>query len=179
MRIVYLLLVLAIVCLPHYAIAGAEAAAVFYQLGDWQLYGDGPGYLDLGIGAFDVTEGSGGQASAAARLEFRFGKKLGFIGPAVGLLANTDGGWFGYGGIYADIVYKSLVITPLLAAGGFEEGCGKDLGGTFQFRSALGLAWQFANGARLGLQAAHISNADLHERNPGEEDFLVTFAWPF
>lgn len=179
MRIVYLLPVLAIVCLPYRAIAGGEAATVFYQLGNWQLYGDGPGYLDLGIGAFDATEGSGGQASAAARLEFRFGKKLGFVGPAVGLLANTDGGWFGYGGIYADIVYKSLVITPRLSAGGFEEGCGKDLGGTFQFRPTLGLAWQFTNGARLGLQAAHISNGDLHERNPGEEDFLVTFAWPF
>ncbi len=179
MKIAYLLLALVLAALPQTAAATSTPQTVFYELGNWQLNGTGPHYLDLGLGVFDANEGSGGQASAAARLEFRSGRKLGFVGPLVGVLANTDGGWFGYGGIYADIVYKRLVITPLLSAGAFEEGCGKDLGGTFQFRSALGLAWQFANGARLGLQAAHISNADLHEHNPGEEDFLVTFAWPF
>jgi hypothetical protein len=179
MRIAYLLLVLALAGLPLRAAAGENPQAVFYQLGNWQLYGAGPHYFDLGLGVFDARESSGGQASAAARLELRLGKKLGFVGPAVGLLANTDGGWFGYGGLYADLAYKRLIITPLLSAGAFDEGSGKDLGGTFQFRPALSLAWQFANGARLGLQAAHISNADLHSINPGEEEFLVTLAWPF
>jgi hypothetical protein len=177
MKFIYVTLVLILVGLPLQA--AADDPQVFYGIGNWQLLGAESHYLDLGIGVFDVTENNGGDASGAARLELRGGKKLGFIGPAIGLLANTDGGWFGYAGLYADIAYKNLRITPLLSAGGYEEGDGKDLGGTFQFRSVLNLSWQFANRSRLGLQVAHISNADLHRHNPGAEDVLITFAWPF
>lgn len=179
MKSTCLALILLASCLTSPVVAADKPQDVFYRMGNLQLMGPGPHWLDVGIGAFDATGGGGANCSGAARLELRIGKKLWFVGPAVGLLANSDGGWFGYGGIYADIVYKHLVITPLLAAGGYESGDGKDLGGTFQFRSSLSLAWQFANRARVGLQVAHISNADLHDSNPGEEDYLITFAWPF
>ncbi|MGE4545228.1 MAG: acyloxyacyl hydrolase [Pedobacter sp.] len=179
MKLFYLMLFLILIGLPYRANAGGVPPTAFYQVGNWQLLGAESHYLDLGLGVFDATENNHGSAVGAARLELRVGKKLGFVGPAVGLLATTDGGWFGYGGLYADIVYKNLVITPMLSMGGYEEGDGKDLGGTLEFRSVLGLSWQFANRARLGLQIAHISNADMHDKNPGAEDFLLTFAWPF
>lgn len=179
MKSTYLALILLAFCMTSPALAVDKPQAAFHQIGNWQLMGAGPHWLDLGLGVFDGTGKRGGKSSEAARLELRIGKKLGFIGPAIGLLANTDGGLFGYGGIYADIVYKKLVITPLLAVGGCDSGDGKDLGGTFQFRSSLTLAWQCANRARLGLQVAHISNADLHENNPGEEDYLISLAWSF
>jgi hypothetical protein len=179
MKLFYLLLVLVLISLPYRANAAGVAPEAFYQLGNWQLLGAESHYLDLGLGVFDATENRHGSAAGEARIELRVGQKLGFVGPAVGLLATTDGGWFGYGGLYADIVYKNLVITPMLSMGGYEAGDGKDLGGTLEFRSVLGLSWQFANRARLGLQIAHISNADMHDKNPGAEDFLLTFAWPF
>lgn len=179
MKWLYLLLFVMLFCLPHRADAANAPPEIFYQAGNWQILGTAPHYLDLGLGAFDLIAESDGRTSGAARLELRAGNKLWFIGPAVGVLANTDGGWFGYGGIYADVAYGNLVITPLLAAGGYDEGAGKDLGGDFQFRTVLTFSWQFANRVRLGVQVAHISNAGLDDRNPGEEDVLLTLGLPF
>ena len=83
-------------------------------------------------------------------------------------MGNTDGGAFGYGGMYADLTYGNLVITPLLGAGVYAEGDSKDLGGVFEFRSELGVACQFHDGTRLGLRIAHLSNAGIYHSNPGE-----------
>jgi len=179
MKGVYWLLILFLLWLPHRAEAANKPPEIFYQKDNWQVLGTGPHYLDLGLGVFDLIGEYGGRASGAACIGLRPGNKLGFIGPAVGWLANTDGGWFGYGGIYADILYKDLIITPLLSAGHYEKGDGKDLGGNFQFRICLGLSWPFANRFRLGLHLAHISNAGIYDRNPGEEELLLTLGWPF
>lgn len=170
-----LLFAIALLLIPLTPAFAAEPASIFHQFGNLKIYGDGPHYLDLGLGGFDVD----GESSGAARVELRCGKKVFFVGPAIGLLANTDGGFFAYGGIYADIVYRKLVVTPFWGAGGYEEGDGKDLGGTFQFRTSITLAYQFDNLSRLGVQAAHISNADLHKDNPGAQNILLTFALPF
>ncbi len=179
MKSTYLLLVMLLFCLPHRADANSALPDVFYQVKNWRVLGSGSHYLDLGVGGFDVIEEYQGHASGAARIELRVGNKLWFVGPVFGVLANTDGGWFSYGGIYADIENKNIVITPQLSIGEYKEGAGKDLGGTCQFRFAVGLSWQFVNRARLGLQLAHISNAGLDDHNPGEEDILMTFGWPF
>ncbi|WP_258367659.1 acyloxyacyl hydrolase [Acidithiobacillus ferrooxidans] len=42
----------------------------------------------------------------------------------------------------------------------------------------LGMAYQFANQSRLGLKIAHISNAKIHQEDPGEDEILVTYAVP-
>ena len=175
----YWLLVLCLLCLPCRAEAANKPAETFYQNGNWRILGNGPHYLDLGLGVFDLVGEHGGRASGAANIGLRPGHKLWCIGPAVGWLANTDGGWYGYAGFYADIVYKDLVITPLLTAGRYEVGDGKDLGGKFQFRTCLGFSYQYSNQFRLGLHIAHISNAGIYDRNPGEEEILLTLGWPF
>ena len=38
----------------------------------------------------------------------------------------------------------------------------------------LGRGLCFDNGFRLGIGFGHISNADIHLRNPGENDLMVT-----
>ncbi len=145
--------------------------------GPVEVLGDSADLLSIGLGGFNIDNG---RSSPAGRLEWRFGRKLFFVGPALGVLANLDGGVFGYGGLYADVLFfRRLVFTPLLAAGGYHEGGSKDLGGTFQFRSALELAWRRDDGIRVGVQYAHISNANIYDRNPGEEDLFLTFAFPF
>jgi hypothetical protein len=170
----YLLFAFILFFAPLCQTADAESISVLHRHGNWQIYGDSPYYLDIGIGAFDADE----DKSSAARIEFRFGKKYFIFGPTIGLLASNNNVYYGYGGIYADIAYKRLVITPMGGFGGYEEGDARDLGGTFQFRAAITLSYQFDNQFRLGFQAGHISNAGTHNSNPSEQDLLLTLAIP-
>ncbi len=168
------------------AAAGREADGqrVFHRLGPVAVLGDGPHYVDVGLGVFDVFEGvvftdDEENRSAAGRVELRLGEKLYFIGPAVGLMANTDGGVFGYVGMYADLTYGDIVITPFAGPGGYAEGGSKDLGGVFQFRTGVTVAYAFAGGSRLGIHLGHLSHAGINGSNPGEEDVFITYALPF
>lgn len=161
------------------AVAAAEPQTVSLSVGDVEFLGDGPNFIDLGVGAFDIIEESNGSVSAAANVELRFGEKLFFVGPAIGIVANTDGSVFGYGGIYADVRYRKFVVTPLLSLGGLKQGGGKDLGGVFQFRIGLTLAYEFDEGSRLGARVAHMSSAGINDRNPGEEEIMLTYTLPF
>jgi lipid A 3-O-deacylase len=164
----------AISCLP----LGDTRSAEPIRIGGIELLGTGPSYIDLAAGVFDALGEGAGQAAAAGRIELRWGEKLFFVGPALGLMANTDGGVFGYAGLYADIAYGNFIITPLGGIGAYDRGHGKDLGGTFQFRIGIGLAYEFEDRSRLGLRVDHISNAHLHDRNPGEEEILMSYSIP-
>jgi hypothetical protein len=148
--------------------------------GDLAVLGDTPHYLDLGVGVFDLRATfDRSERSAAGRVELLGGKKLWFLGPAIGLMANTDGGVFGYGGLYADIAYRNFIVTPFAGFGGYRQKNSSDLGGIFQFRVSLGISYVFANRHRLGLNLAHISNASTHDKNGGEEELYITYAIPF
>ena len=159
---------------PCVARAEGPATVAFAHLGPIVVHGNEADNLLLGAGAFDVRD----ETAAAGTVEYRFGRKVFVIGLALGMVANTDGGLYGYAGAYADLSYGRLYITPQLAMGGYGDGDGTDLGGVFQFRQSLDLAYRFANGQRLGVRVAHISNADIHESNPGEEEVLLTYSFP-
>ncbi len=162
------------------AAARAEEGPVVFSIGNVDLLGQGPNYLDLGIGAFDVFERkSDSKRSAAMRAEFRLGEKIYGLGPAVGALANTDRGAYGYLGLYADLRYRDFVFTPLAGVGAYHQADSSDLGGVFQFRLALGITYQFEDQSRLGITLGHISNARIHDENPGEDEVYVSFALPF
>ena len=135
--------------------------------------------MEVGVGAFDVFGRDEPRRSAVGRLELRIGEKVYFVGLAIGLMANTDGGVYGYGGFYADLVYGDFVLTPFLGFGGYREGGSKDLGGVFQFRSGGTLAYAFPDGSRLGIHVGHLSNAYIHEDNDGEEDIMLTYGFAF
>lgn len=64
------------------------------RLGPVELRGDGPSYAEAGFGGFNVLDMDDGGASAAGQIQLRWGRKLYFIGPAIGLMGNTDGGGF-------------------------------------------------------------------------------------
>lgn len=160
---------------------GAHAGGgdhVAFRVGAVEFLGRAPSYIDVGVGVFDVFLEDDDITTPAARIELRWGEKLFFIGPAIGIMANTDGGVFGYGGIYADIRYGNFVLMPLLAVGGYHQGDSKDLGGVFQFRVGLGLNYQVEGGARIGVRLDHVSNAGTHGSNPGEEELLLTLSVP-
>lgn len=151
-------------------------------LGPFEVLPSGDGMIMVGAGEFNAFQkqdpGEVG-ASSELNLEYQFGKKFFYLGFAVGGLANTDGGKFLYLGNYADIRFKKFVATPLLSVGAYRKGSGPDLGGTLQFRSSLTLAYELNNGSRFGVRIAHISNADIHDENPGANEVLITYAFPF
>ena len=75
------------------------------------------------------------------------------------------GGLYGYVGTYGDLSYKRIYFTPQIAMGGYHDGDSADLGGVFQFRVSLDVAYRFDNGHRVGVRAAHISNGGVNEQN--------------
>jgi lipid A 3-O-deacylase len=146
----------------------------FAELGPIVIHGNEADNLLVGAGVFDLTH----DETAAGTIEYRFGRKVFMVGFALGLMANVDGGLFGYVGTYSDLSYKKLYVTPQLAMGGYHEGDSTDLGGVFQFRVSLDVAYRLDNGHRLGVRWGHISNADAHEQNPGEEELFLTYSVP-
>lgn len=158
--------------------SSAESTPAYATLGPFDVLGDGHHYLDAGVGLFDCFNKLD-ERSNAARIELRIGKKLAFVGPAVGVVANEEGGRIGYAGIYADFAYKKLVLTPLLAVGAYRRGNSIDLGGTFEFRESLEIAYRVSDRWRTGIAVAHLSNAGLHRENPGQQDIFVTCAYGF
>jgi len=70
------------------------------------------------------------------------------------------------------------VLTPSFGVGAYDEGDGKDLGDTIEFRSQVELAYRFDNRSRVGVAFSHISNAGIGDRNPGTEILNVYYAYP-
>ena len=173
-RLLALALLGALSLMASAACADGASTTAFAHLGPIVVHGNEADNLLLGAGLFDLRD----DTSGAGTVEYRFGRKVFLVGFALGLMANTDGGLFGYVGAYADLSYKKFYVTPQLAMGGYGEGSSTDLGGVFQFRESLDLAYRFDNGHRLGIRAAHISNAAIHDINPGEEELLLTYSFP-
>jgi hypothetical protein len=138
-----------------------------------RVQGAGPHYLNLAVGTFEAFDDI--DDSLAGQVEFRFGKKILGIGPLAGVFANLDGGIFGYAGVYLDLDLGPFVLSPQTSIAAYEQGDSKALGGTFQFMSGLGLFWEFADRSRLGFRYQHISNANLHDRNPGGDILLLIY----
>lgn len=94
--------------------------------------------------------------------------------PTLGFTANADEGYWGYAGLRWDIPTKGRWVPTLaFAVTAYEQGDGKDLGGTLQFRSALDVAYRLDSGSRVGLSIYHLSNASIHDFNPGSESLVL------
>jgi lipid A 3-O-deacylase len=137
---------------------------------------DGPGYVTLGAGAFNIFPDFGEDRSVVFLGEYRHGEKLWIFGPMLGITADTDGGINPYAGIYTDFALGSIVVTPFAGAGYWHEGNSKNLGGNFQFRTGLELAYEMADESRIGLRMTHLSNAGIYDYNPGAEDLMLTYS---
>ncbi len=149
-----------------------------------RVLGSGPDVITVGAGLFNFIPNDNERVvedddvEGEARFEYRLGRKWLAIGPMLGIMANTEDGVFGYGALYMDIRAGRWAITPAAGLGGYAEGDGKDLGGVFQFHVGVDVAYVLESGARLGMKFAHISNAHIHDENPGAESLLLTFTMP-
>ena len=99
--------------------------------------------------------------------------------PQAGILVSYSGAYMIYGGLtWPATPVKWLVIQTGVAAGYYESAQGIDLGYPFEFRLSLSILYRFKNYAQLGMEFAHISNANLSTHNPGTESLSIIFQLP-
>lgn len=134
----------------------------------------------ISAGSFEVFESD---SSLELGIEYRFvaQESLFNLIPAFGISANTDGGYWAHAGARYDInMGEKWVLTPQLAAVGYENGGGQNLGSGFLFRTGIELGYRISPTSRLALTLHHMSNADLAKNNPGSESLILSYSFsPF
>ncbi len=173
---------------------GARAAAVCLaaSLSAGAAYGQDAGvrdHLQLGVGYFDVVDQSNESVGFGAIYRpsvryFEIGAQPGDVwrgvGPQIGASINTDGGALGHAGLFLDIrPGDNWVIWPGINLAAWEQGDSRDLGGTFQFMSEAYVGYRLPWNDLLGVSLQHISNAGIHDDNPGTDIVLVTYTVSF
>ena len=137
----------------------------------------------LSAGEYDVEEAKGGgalEAGVVVRLtgtEVWRSKRGWALVPAFGATASEHETVYGWAGGALQIPISSRVgLVPQLGAGVYRQGTGKNLGGSLEFRSGLELVFRASDALRVGAEFYHLSNAGLHEINPGVNSLVLTFA---
>jgi len=119
------------------------------------------------------------EKSLDLRFEYRWGWSHWRLQPWAGVEVTGDGALFGVAGILADFdIGSRWMVTPGAGAGFYDDGDGKDLGGTLEFRTQIEFARRFAKDDRLAIALSHISNAGLGDFNPGTEILTVYYSIP-
>lgn len=98
---------------------------------------------------------------------------------AAGLTVTDDRAAWIFGGLRRDfMVVGPWVVTPAFAIALYEQGGGKDLGGTLEFRSAVEIGYRWPSQQRLAFGIYHLSNAGIYDRNPGMNSLILTYSFP-
>ena len=96
--------------------------------------------------------------------------------PAFGGMATEENAYYGWaGGALFIPLGAHWGLIPELGVGAYEQGDGRNLGGTLEFRSGLEATYRANDAVRVGVGFYHLSNAGLHEVNPGVNSLLLTF----
>ena len=99
---------------------------------------------------------------------------LGKLSPISGFMMTADSDTYFYTGVQAEYKIGKLNLTPSFSPGLYSVGDGKDLGYPLEFKSELQISVDFF-GSRLGYSQSHISNADLGDKNPGADSYMLNF----
>jgi hypothetical protein len=65
-----------------------------------------------------------------------------------------------------------------LGVGVFDSNETIDLGNPIEFKSSFELAYRFKKGLRIGVEAYHVSNCKLSNKNPRTESAVLPFFVP-
>lgn len=118
--------------------------------------------------------------SGILQFEYKFATRFWkYLRPQATLAFPQLKGVFFGAGIGVDCyLTRHLVFTPSFEPGFYSKGKSRDLGFPIQFRSSVELALEKCNGARVGTQFYHISNASLGHRNPGINAWVFFVGFP-
>jgi hypothetical protein len=93
----------------------------------------------------------------------------------LGELAASDGNFFAYAGVLADVPAWNFLHFILSFAPGYSvSGTDHHLGYPLIFRSTAEISFRITEEARLGISFSHMSNGKLAAPNPGVETLSLT-----
>lgn len=110
---------------------------------------------------------------------YDFGAKYGPYQPTLAASVTDAGGaWVGIGAKWTtqDIINGPAFVEASLLPGIYLRGDEVDIGGRLQFRSSVGIGYEFDNGAALLISYDHRSNAETHAVNPGLETIAIRYS---
>ena len=152
----------------------------------------------FGLGVYDIKlDGSENNQATDFRYEFRSDSSLLNIGPEednffflkpfFGVEYTNDSASYFLTGIYFEDNLGELFegnkskyyFTPSFGAGFYDDGSGKKLGNSLQFRTSFEVSYELKNKNRIGISLSHISNANLGDKNPGVEILSFSYHIPY
>ena len=104
---------------------------------------------------------------------------LGTLSPVTGFMVTENNAAYAYTGVQAHYIIAKLNVIPSFTPGLYNQGDGKDLGHTVEFKSEIQLSMDLFSNSELGFSYNHISNASLGEKNPGANSYMFNFIKQF
>ena len=132
------------------------------------------------VGKFDHNDNK--TDAGMFQLDYDFDKTLfcspiGDFKPVVGFLVTDDNAKYGYAGVRLDykLANNSVLISPSFTPGVYGKGDGKDLGHSVEFKTQVRAALNLSPMSNIGISYSHISNASLGDKNPGANNYSISF----
>ena len=104
---------------------------------------------------------------------------LGKLSPITGGFLTENSGLYFYTGAQAEYDLGLFTITPSFAPGYYNYGDGKNLGSALEFKSEIQMSLNLSDSTEFGMSYNHISNADLGDKNPGANSYMLNFLKQF
>ena len=104
---------------------------------------------------------------------------LGNVQPVTGAMITADDAIYVYTGYQLNQKSKSTTFAPSFAIGLYDEGDGKDLGHTIEFKTQIQILFDISSSSEIGISYNHISNASLGDKNPGANSYMFNFTKKF
>ena len=100
---------------------------------------------------------------------------LGNLSPITGGFITENSAVYVYSGVEWNFDLGEINFRPSFAPGLYEQGDGKDLGHTLEFKTEIQLSYSISKDTSFGMSYNHISNASLGDKNPGANSYEVNF----
>ena len=153
------------------ACAGEPGTTAFAHLGLIVVHGNEADNLLLGAGVFDIRD----RTSAAGTIEYRFGRKVFVAGLSLGLVANTEGGLYGYVGTTAICRIRGSTSRRRWRWAAITMVTVRIWAACFNSCLSLDVVYRFDNGHRGDTRGAHLQRRRPRPE-PGEEELLLTYS---
>ena len=136
--------------------------------------------LTFSVGKFDHSDDNKNASMFQLDYDFDkilFGSPIGDFKPVVGFLVTDDNAKYGYAGVRLDykLANNLVLISPSFTPGVYGKGDGKDLGHSVEFKTQVRAALNLSPMSNIGISYSHISNASLGDKNPGANNYSISF----